>query len=298
MINIAKDLELENKLAKLLATKHYEGDVLPYPYLDSNGFMTIGAGHILKKSNIPDAILKHKFMAIPWKAHVSGSGQLRPATQDEKEHVFNALSSAMKTKNNGKDFDRPANTYVSLKGPLNLPAYIGENYLRDDIKYHIADVRKAVGDEAFDRLPINQQQVLVDISFNVGHLDKFPHLRDAAQKGDTDAMAKQLLVHTNQGPNGQPPEKFERNWDRIISNYAMLVGKSESEAIHDLAVQIKDRQDKEASLDPRIKAAIDKFPSGPSSSNDAAGCQGRVNVLGYTRGDGIAVSDYSRSCLG
>ena len=67
--------------------------------------------------------------------------------------------------------------------------------LGKDLDIAIADAREVIGWDTFDTLTDDRQDVLVDMSFNLGRprFKKFQQMIDAVQDGDFDEAAAQIL---------------------------------------------------------------------------------------------------------
>jgi hypothetical protein len=276
--------------AMIVQLKKHESDA-DYAYLDNRGNLTAGIGH-----NFGTPLIAEKeFKKLNWTVTPFGSNR-RHATKDEINSAFHYLSSEYLSKKASRNFNFLSTQYINEKNQIRLTPETAHLLVVKDISNATKKLENQIGKENFDKLSANQKIVFTDIVFNGVDLSKFSELKVELNKIHPDPviLAQESLITSDIDASG----KKQRNWPRIINNFRLISSKSRDETIRDLAAYFEDKQSQEATIPQEIKDAIKKLPPGPSSSNDATDCQGRVNVLGYTRGDGIAVSNYSRSCPG
>ena len=158
----------------------------PHLYLDNKGNPTIGAGF---KIDTEDQFAK-------FNVKVTKGGQEVPATEAEKRQAYRQIMSVKRkiiagNKNpNANPFQkRNAVSYRNATKTRMNPPEINARLDREIIA-RTGDIRKDVGDSAWNKLSPKQQAAIADLHFNTGSLKGFPSLKKAIKAGDAKAMAR------------------------------------------------------------------------------------------------------------
>jgi hypothetical protein len=150
-------------------------EIVPYPYLDTKGNITVGGG-----ANINDY---NDFMKVNF---LLGDN---PATEEQKRAGFDQLSNIRQQANG--NWNRKASTY---KYATNLSISEDEAYrmAQGHLTNDLAHLRSEFSD--FDSFPIQLKEVLMDLQYNTGSLNqrKWPNLYQAIQNRDIDGIARNV----------------------------------------------------------------------------------------------------------
>lgn len=146
--------------------KEHEKDK-DFPYKDSKGYITIGLG-----SNIDD---QKKFSSLKWKDEDGN-----PFDEYDTQYFYQKLKNI------------PQRNYIANsfkdKTPLRLDKEerqrLYEEHISDDLQY----LRRIF--KNFDDFPTEMQDVLIDIKYNTGNVDrlKWPKLHQAISQRDLDEI--------------------------------------------------------------------------------------------------------------
>jgi GH24 family phage-related lysozyme (muramidase) len=150
--------------------KTHEGCV-SYMYLDTEGHVTIGVGHMIACCGDAEQL---KFVL-----RQAGMG----ATAAEIAHDFNQVTQQQKAK---------LFTHYKQFTMLDMPADAIEALLDADIAEKEAGVRQRF--RGYDTYPPEAKTALLDMAFNLGVAglaSKFPRLKAAAEAGDWNSCAAQ-----------------------------------------------------------------------------------------------------------
>jgi hypothetical protein len=155
-------------------SKGFEGFVL-YPYLDTKGNITIGGGANINNYN---DFMKVNFL-------LGGN----PATEEQKRAGFDQLSNIRQQANGqwnrkAEDYEKKTNLRISDED-----AYLmAQGHLTNDLSH----LRSEFSD--FDSFPIQLKEVLMDLQYNTGSLNrrKWPSLYQAIQKRDIEGIARNV----------------------------------------------------------------------------------------------------------
>ena len=151
--------------------------VVPYPYIDTTGNITTGAGANI--NNIND------FMKVNFT--VNG----HPATDTQKLDAYNHLQKLSKQQDNfgnytnrnrfANSFENETNLQISEQDAYNM----AQNHMKNDL----AHIRNQFTD--FDYFPNPLKEVLLDIQYNTGRLNKqnWPKLYNAINNRDAKGIA-------------------------------------------------------------------------------------------------------------
>ena len=160
--------------------KEYE-DVIQHPYLDTKGYITTGGGANINNLN--------DFMKVNFT--VNGN----PATDAQKLAGYNKLRDLSNQKDMYGNYLNRNQTADSFFDKTNLQlseqdAYnMAQNHMRNDLAY----VRNQFSD--FDTFPNPLKEVLLDIQYNTGGLNRqnWPKLYDAIANHDINGIANNVL---------------------------------------------------------------------------------------------------------
>lgn len=189
-----------------------------WPYLDSKGHVTIGAGFKIET--------EEEFLALPLAAP---DGQ--PLSDEQKQNAWNALGEEKRKGNFGQNIN--ADRFNGMTGAL-MPEQEIDTRLRDEIVSRVGRIQREVGDEAWDKLNDHQKAAIVDIAYanGDGDLKGFPKLKQAIKDGDAMAMAKESPFYADK-------EKGTRHKTRLQRNYEALSGLGEEESNKQLNALLK-----------------------------------------------------------
>lgn len=193
------DDKLKNRIRSHL--KANEGEK-PQPYRDTNNHLTVGVGINVSR--------KADFVALKFQTKDAKTGEMRDATEQEKEDEFHRLSKMNKEaiRDDTKRFSLPK-TEIDSK-------------LDEKIAEHEAGVKRQIGEADWNKLTDGQKTTVLDVHYaNEGGLDDFPNLKVAIKKGDARGMAFESDFHGGQidGTSHQ-----HRNFDRMRRNRAAMRG--------------------------------------------------------------------------
>ena len=153
------------------------------PYLDTEGKVTIGIGHLIET--------RHEFDLLPLK-----NREGNPATQEQKDIAW-AMVNAEKHKKenyneNGK-FNLIAKSFPNNHG-LTISEEDADNYMRNYMRGEVKHLRRKFPN--FDSLRKEVQIVLMDIQCNVGDKEfnenNWPELFKAVRKKDYGRIKKEV----------------------------------------------------------------------------------------------------------
>jgi hypothetical protein len=149
--------------------------IVPYPYLDTKGNITVGGG-----ANINDY---NDFMKVNF---LLGDN---PATEEQKRAGFDQLSNIRQQANGNwnrkaKDYKYATNLRISDEDAYRMAL----GHLTNDLSY----LRSEFSD--FDSFPIQLKEVLMDLQYNTGSLNqrKWPNLYQAIQNRDIEGIARNV----------------------------------------------------------------------------------------------------------
>lgn len=147
-----------------------------FMYLDTNGYVTIGVGILLKDAQT----------AITYGLNFSDALSGKSATNDEVKEEWKRVKKL--SKGRGLNYYRDNTKLRSDEGLL-------EAKFQELINSALLDARKFYPD--FDKLPSNAQYALWDMSFNLGYpkLSKYQKLKEALQKGDYEKAINECNRH-------------------------------------------------------------------------------------------------------
>ncbi len=156
-----KDAELLKRAREHLKKPGVE-DSVDYVYIDTEGYISTGVG-----ANVDN---KADFMRLDWQ-----KGD-RLATTKEKDEAYNHFLQMKADKKYGKQ--KRASQYEK-ESDLRLPEATINRLLEAHLKNDITQLRAGIKD--FDKLPLELQEVLLDIRYNTGGVtrSKWPKLRKA-----------------------------------------------------------------------------------------------------------------------
>lgn len=156
--------------------KEHEASV-PYLYRDSEGYPTVGVGHLV--ANVESAAKIPFRYGYPWQPG-------RPATQDEIKRGYEFLPPQSNPPRTHERYNPTENNVV----PLYLSEQDQATLLKQDIREHAERVTQKF--ELFDTLPKAARQALLDMQFNMGGRfteKRWPKLFNAVQKRDWETAA-------------------------------------------------------------------------------------------------------------
>ena len=175
--NYISDEELYKRMWNNI--KKYE-DVIPHPYLDTKGYITTGGGANINNLN--------DFMKVNFT--VNGY----PATDAQKLIGYNILRDLSKIQDaygnyinhnrKAQTFENDTNLRISEQDAYNM----AQNHMRNDL----AHVRNQFSD--FDSFPNPLKEILLDIQYNTGTLNKqnWPNLYEAINNRDINGIANNV----------------------------------------------------------------------------------------------------------
>jgi GH24 family phage-related lysozyme (muramidase) len=150
-------------------------DIVPHPYLDTKGNITVGGGANINNYN--------DFMKVNF---LQGG---KPATEEQKRIGFDQLSN-IRQQANGK-WNRTAPTYATA---TNLSISDKEAYrmAQEHLTNDLAHLRSEFKD--FDSKAIPLKEVLMDLQYNTGSLNRrnWPKLYQAIDDQDIEAIAQNV----------------------------------------------------------------------------------------------------------
>lgn len=150
-----KDKKIRDRMYPVI--KGYEKEI-DFPYKDSKGYITVGVG-----SNIDN---RQQFEAVKW-VDEKGSAVSKEAVR----HHYQKLKDFT-----GKNY---VADYFKEFTPLRLPEVERIRLFEEHMKQDLQDLRKTF--ENFDEFPMEMQDVLLDIKYNTGNVEKtkWPNLHKA-----------------------------------------------------------------------------------------------------------------------
>lgn len=195
--------------------KKYEG-LAYHLYLDTNGYMTVGYGHMMEQVGLAQALpfqtavarteagrALFSFLQMP-----SADGpisslarmQARDATPTEIQQDWDEVSKQPFGVSYGAEYYAPC-----TRCWLNLPEI--ERIFNQDLQEHARSIRALVFSD-FDSLPQAAQEAIFDMEFNMGptSLNKFTHFKEAVNARDWDGAAKTCHRIT--------PDESRNTWTR------------------------------------------------------------------------------------
>ncbi|MBF0169461.1 MAG: hypothetical protein HQL45_17795, partial [Alphaproteobacteria bacterium] len=236
--------------------------VIPHPYLDSKGLITIGVGF-----NVDS---KADFLKLNLRKN-GENGQEGPLmTAAEKSDAYDAMVKK-RTEENGNH--KAAEDYKKV-----TKAYLGDTdvntRLDQEIASRVPNIRKKIGAEPWDKLTDGQKATIAAVHFNIGNLDGSPKLVEAAKKGDAAAIARESHTIANKVKNAKGEViRHERNWEAEMRNHCGALGlEAYSDACwRSLAAEHKDKPEEQRKLEtfhPSIQKILDE-PAKPEEKKDA-----------------------------
>lgn len=189
--------------------RRHEG-VLPFPYLDSRGLVTLGVGFLL-----PDV---KAFCAVPFVVCLAEG--TRTANPQEKLDAWEALQSASaRAQADGK---APRAASFRDATPLRVPSNWIDERLDAAIEVRLTVCAQTLGASWFKLTPA-QRVVILDVLYANGDLLKFPNLLRAAQGMNPTQMAANSLYFSGRHKAGRFADLPRRNWARCLANYALCL---------------------------------------------------------------------------
>lgn len=210
MATSKKSATTQNSVLVQKIRKHLEDneEKHDYPYLDSDGLITIGVGFNVDKLS--------DFLAL--ELNING----KKATDTEKRAAYKALKAQSKGKN--------ATAYRSSTRVRMADADINKR-LNGEITKRLKQVEQSVGNQAvWQKMSDEEKIIAVDIQYAVGET-KFrngwgqfkkalalPQGTAAEREARSKEIARQTFFYSDK-------TQYSRNWDRIERNYCMARGK-------------------------------------------------------------------------
>ena len=175
--NYISDEDLYNRIGVNIA--QYE-KLKQHPYLDSKGYITTGYG-----ANINN---KEDFMKVNFM--ING----RPATDAEKEQYYYDLrgKSMMIDANHNFIYHNMNADNFSGYTPLRISQEDALNMAQNHMTNDLAKVRREFSD--FDKFPLPLKEVLLDIQYNTGNLNRqnWPNLYQAIENRDINGIVQKV----------------------------------------------------------------------------------------------------------
>ena len=181
-----------------------------WPYLDIKGNVTIGVGFKTKNEN--------DFAKLD--LQVFKDGKWVEATDTEKRQAYQKMQKAKEKR--GGDFNFKAGKDKGTT-EIRMTPESQDAELDKKISKNIENIKKSVGEDAWDKLNDAQKAAVTDIVHANGPIEGFPNLKDAIQAGDAKKMADESTFFTDR-------EKGLRDKERLQRNYKALSGLNKEEA--------------------------------------------------------------------
>ena len=238
----------------------------PNPYLDIKGNLTIGTGFHIKT--------EEEFLSLPLINERTG----KQATEDEKKAEFANMNRLRERQAKSPEgFNLKAERYEDLTS-LRMPKAEQDTRLDREIATRVTDIKKGVGEDAWNKLTDGQKAVAVDLHYANGGLGGFPKFKEAIKRGDAQAMARESLFFTDK-------EKGIRDNERLVRNRRAITGEDDQTARNTISAQTKPSKDDQSGDGPGFgnngptgqdDDMSDDTPSGngPSSDSDSQGSGG------------------------
>ena len=176
-------------------TIQFEGNI-SHMYLDTRGHVTVGVGYMLPDANAAAAL-----------SFVFRSNGL-PADDATKRQAWTGVNGAPK--------GQLASAYRDLS-KIDLPASSIQQLLTNSLESAEADLRRTFAE--YDRFPLEAQEALIDMVFNLGlpRFGKYSRLISAAREGNWDVAAAQSH---REGPDDRRNAAIR---DLFLQAYARLL---------------------------------------------------------------------------
>ncbi|WP_146747639.1 hypothetical protein [Paramagnetospirillum kuznetsovii] len=189
----------------------------PASYRDSAGLLTAGYGFKVDNADT--------FAKLPFQVRDGQSGEMRPATEDEKRAEFDRINSLPQKQLDGEVKDGKA--FILTKSDM-------DSKLASEIAAREAKIKTEVGAANWERLSDGQKTAVLDVHYANGSLAEFPKLKQAIKDGNAEVIGKNVDFHSK-----DDQERWTYNTKRLARNRAEAQGISEADAKRSVDADLK-----------------------------------------------------------